>query len=247
MRRKIFLIICIGVLIISSIPFISLFFDSIEQSQLNNEIKQTVEMVDEDQISFAELKKINPDLVAILYVSNSDLYLPIVQTDNNNYYLDHDFKRQNNEYGAVFMDYRSNADFSSNNTFIYGHSVLGGNTWEMFTFLKEYMNYEFYKEHPTITIVTENGSYDYQVFSSYESSGNSESYQPILANDEQYSNYLNLVQTKSFYKTDISVQKEDRIITLYTCSLKGITRISELHSNDKRYFIHAVLIDHDEL
>lgn len=51
-------------------------------------------------LSFAELKQMNSDLVAIMYIPNTDIYLPIVQTANNEYYLKHNFYKNYDEQEA---------------------------------------------------------------------------------------------------------------------------------------------------
>lgn len=223
------------------LPFLQLFRQKVEDNVLKSELKETISEKQNGKVSFDELKKINPDLVAILYLEGTDMYLPIVQTTNNDYYLNHSFNGGYSDYGAIFMDCRSNSDFSSRNTFIYGHSVLYGGTWEMFTFLRQYMNEDFYHQYPSFKIVTEDREFSADVVSAYKAAGNSDSYQPEINDEDSYSNYLNLIKNKSNYQTDADVTCEENLVTLYTCSLEGITRMDQLHLNQDRYFVHLVL------
>ena len=124
----------ITLLTVSLIPFINLFFKEQEKKEIENNVKEVVQEKESKKegkkqesstLSFAELKQMNSDLVAIMYIPNTDIYLPIVQTANNEYYLKHNFYKNYDEQGSIYMDAKASADFGSKNTFIYGHSVLG--------------------------------------------------------------------------------------------------------------------------
>ena len=236
MKRKIAYFILCFTLFISLIPLVKYFLKEQKDKEVIHKIQ---EVVKQDNTDFADLKAINEDLVAILYVEGTDIYLPIVQTTDNDFYLNHNFYKKYDEYGCPFMDYQANADFSNRNTFVYGHNVLAGN--EMFSFLKNYMNESYVREHPYINIKTENAEYRVLIFSGYTSQQNSESYQPNINDDSSFQNYINVIQSKSNYQLGIEPTISDHILSLYTCALDGITHYSQLSSNTNRYFVHAIL------
>jgi sortase B len=70
----------------------------------------------------AELQQRNPDAVAWLVVEGTEINYPIVQGDDNEFYLKSDFEKKQNNHGAIFMDYRNNA-FADYNTILYGHNM----------------------------------------------------------------------------------------------------------------------------
>lgn len=79
-------------------------------------------------VDFRELKNKNNDTVAWINVNNTNINYPVVQTDNNDYYLTHSFDKTNNEAGWVFLDYRNDSSFSDKNTIVYAHSRLDKTT-----------------------------------------------------------------------------------------------------------------------
>jgi len=245
MKKKLILGGLITLLTVSLIPFINLFFKEQEKKEIENNVKEVVQEKESKKegkkqesstLSFAELKQMNSDLVAI---PNTDIYLPIVQTANNEYYLKHNFYKNYDEQGSIYMDAKASADFGSKNTFIYGHSVLG--TGGMFTFLKNYMSASYYQQHPIIKIMTEEKLYDAHIVSAYKDVDTSASYQTNITDDVSYTSYIDVIAGKSNYVTNVQATTDKNMVTFYTCSLDGITNNSQLASTKDRYYIHAVL------
>ena len=73
-------------------------------------------------VDFNELKKKNSDTVGFIKVNGTNVNYPIVQSNNNSYYLKHAFDKTPNSAGWVFADYRNNMINFDKNTVIYGHS-----------------------------------------------------------------------------------------------------------------------------
>ena len=67
--------------------------------------KQTV-------VDFKALKKINPDIVAWIRIPDTSIDYPVVQGNDDSYYLTHTFKKTEHVAGAIFLDSDNNADFS---------------------------------------------------------------------------------------------------------------------------------------
>ena len=107
MKKKLILGGLITLLTVSLIPFVNLFFKEQEKKEIENNVKEVVEAKESKKeegkkekggnLSFAELKQMNSDLVAIMYIPNTDIYLPIVQTANNEYYIKHNFYKNYDE------------------------------------------------------------------------------------------------------------------------------------------------------
>ena len=74
-------------------------------------------------VDLEALKEKNNDTVGFINIKNTNINYPIVQTTNNDYYLNHAYDKSYNEAGWVFMDYRNN-NFNDFNTIIYGHGRL---------------------------------------------------------------------------------------------------------------------------
>ena len=68
-------------------------------------------------VNFNELLRKNKDTVGWLKLEGTNINYPVVQTDNNDYYLNHAFNGYKNYAGWFFMDYINNAvDFDKNTT-----------------------------------------------------------------------------------------------------------------------------------
>lgn len=185
------------------------------------------------EVDFDELKKINSDIVGWIVIEDTQINYPIVQGNDNTFYLNHSHDKSWNSYGSIFMDYESFSDFSSYNTFIYGHHTKNGS---MFGELYKYMNVEFYENHNTFYLYTPTGNYEAQIFSAYVDSTTSDSYNQFFSTEKEYEEYIKMVKSKSNYKTDVNVNSsKDNIITLYSCSHESSRQKTD------RYFIHAVL------
>lgn len=84
-------------------------------------------------VDFKDLKARNEDTVAWLRMDAVGVSMPIVQTLDNDYYLSHDIDKKKNNLGWVFADARSNLNYLSTNSVLYGHNT--GNK-QMFGSLK---------------------------------------------------------------------------------------------------------------
>ncbi|MEY8354023.1 class B sortase [Lachnospiraceae bacterium 54-53] len=107
-------------------------------------------------IRFEELQRINPDIVGWLKIEGTVIDYPIVQTDNNETYLETDFEGNKSETGAVFLDYESEPDFSGRHNILYGHHMKNGS---MFKDIIKYKDETFFKEHQKITVYTPEREY----------------------------------------------------------------------------------------
>ena len=119
------------------------------------------------ELVYNELLKINEDTIGWIKVKNTNINYPIVQTNNNDYYLNHAFDKTENIAGWIFADYRNNMDTISKNTIIYGHSVRGRNL--MFGSLKNVLNENWYTnpENLKIELNIKGTTYNWQIFSIY--------------------------------------------------------------------------------
>ena len=105
----------------------------------------------------------NPDTVGYITIEGSQVDNPVVQTSNNEYYLDHGFDGQEFRAGTVFMDctddFGADPETWSENIVLYGHN-MADNT--MFGSLRQYrQNPSYYKEAPFITFSSNYADYTY--------------------------------------------------------------------------------------
>lgn len=241
------LIIAVCVFCYAGYQLMQIFLANHEEKQETDKLREIADIPNNKEdleyfhVNFDQLKVINEDVVGWIVVKDTEISYPIVQGDDNDYYLTHTFERKENYAGAIFMDASANADFSDMNTFIYGHNVHHGT---MFAELANYVNESFYKAHPYIYLYTPNGNYQLQVFSAYVDKADSSSYQMQFMSADDFARYLNEVIAKSRYDTGVSVESSERIVTLYTCSYENGQNPDNTDAEyiDERYYIHAKII-----
>ena len=115
---------------------------------------------------WAALQAENQDIVGWIYVPGCDISFPVMQSKDNEYYLNHTVSGEYNNRGSIFLDANANAQFQDDNSIIYGHSVEGGG---MFTLLKKYCDEDFFKSHP-VFYTTSFGDYRQETLDSMKQS-----------------------------------------------------------------------------
>jgi len=168
------------------------------------------------EVDFAALKEIGgDDAFGWLYIPDTVMNYPVARTDNNDYYLNHVLGGRYNSGGCPFLDYRNAIDLSDKHSQIYGHHLRNG---MMFACLDEYADQEFYEEHKTVYMTTENARYKLYVLSAYVTSSVSDSYKRTFIDDEDYEAWLDEIRSLSSIQSDVELTAEDRVMTLSTCA-----------------------------
>ena len=172
----------------------------------------------ENPVDFAALREINSDICGWLYAEGTRLDYPLLHTDNNEYYLDHLYDGEKNDYGSLFLDFRNSDDFTDRNTVIYGHHMRNGS---MFGLLEEYKSQAFYEAFPTMVLHTPGGSYRIELICGTEESGNEEFVRFRFDSEEDFMQYVAAFRERSTFQSDVTLEPGDRIISLCTCSYKN--------------------------
>lgn len=156
----------------------------------------------------------NEDYRCWLKMDNTKIDYPVVQSNDNSYYLDRDFNKNYLAAGSIFMDFRNDFD-SDKSVVIYGHNMRN-NT--MFGELDNFKRESFFKENNKFKIEYKDKTYTYEVFSVYIGDASENFVEVSFDSDEEYIDYLSRIKSKSLFKSDIEVSSKDKIVTLYTCS-----------------------------
>lgn len=183
-------------------------------------------------VNFDELLKRNSDTVGWINIPATNINYPVVQTNNNEYYLTHAFDNSKNSAGWIFTDYRNNMTDFDNNTIIYGHSRFDGT---MFGTLKNALSQNWYndKNNHVIRLSTPSQNTMWQVFSVYQTPTNFDYLKTTFASDSSYKAYLNEVSNRSVHSFTTRPNTNDKIITISTCAN---------NIQDDRIVLHARLI-----
>lgn len=245
-HRKLFIIfkiIYISIMLgIAFFCFYKFYSISKERKNMQEEYEHIIDIAEveereveenENKINFEELEKVNSDIVGWITIEDTNINYPIVQGKDNTYYLKHSFSKEYSNYGAIYMDATANDDFSSLNTFIYGHNTSNSS---MFGELKKFMKQSFYDEHRNIYIYTKDKNYKLEIFSVHIDTASSKSYQMNFTTIDAYKKYIVLMKEESVISSDVEIDYDnDKIVTLYSCSHE------RGNSKFDRYFIHAII------
>ena len=182
-----------------------------------------------ESLDLSALQAVNPDVVGWIRIPDTRVDYPLMQGQDNDYYLTHTWDGQENSVGSIFLEHRNHMDFTDFNTIVYGHNMNDGS---MFAALPRFATTWYYERHPYVYILTASGVLRYEVFASYRASVEGSTYGLSFQQDMTKVNFLTDAVKNSQLTTDIQPALTDRILTLSTCSGVG-------YSN--RWVVHARL------
>ena len=163
----------------------------------------------------------NKRLIGWLKIADINIDYPVMQTNDNAYYLDHNFDNKYDKNGCLFLDYQCDVINRNTNLIIYGHNMQSGN---MFGNLDKYSSEEYYKEHPKFEFDTiyEKGAYEIvYVFRSkiYNEDAVVFKYYQFLDVQSELEFNSNMAEMSkiSLYDTGITPEYGDELLTLSTC------------------------------
>lgn len=174
-----------------------------------------------------EAAAINNEVVGWIRIAGTAIDYPVVQAQDNKYYLTRDAQKKNNKAGAIFLDYRCDAVSLQRNNILYGHHMKDGS---MFASITQYKDKEYLQAHRIIEYFTTDGLVKWEVFSAYVTSTSFYYIQTDFPSEKAYSGFLDLVQAKSLVANDTVLSAEDDILTLSTCTYEF---------ENARFVVHA--------
>lgn len=186
----------------------------IKEKELNEPSKLAEE-------NYLRLKDINKDLVGWININNTSIDYPILQTEDNEFYLNHDINKDKSKIGSIYVDYEVNLKDSPKNIIIYGHNM---NNDSMFSNLDKFKSKEFYKDNSIISINLFGQEMEYKIFGvciiDIKSNDDTFKYNQFVKpkNNEEVQDYIEEVKMRSLYDTGEDASLEDEFITLSTCS-----------------------------
>lgn len=167
------------------------------------------------QINLAALREANPDVVGWIRIPDTKIDYPLMQGEDNDFYLNHTWDKQPNSVGSIFLEHLCSSDLTDYNTIIYGHNMKNNS---MFGDLEDYAVKDYWKTHPYVYLATEAGVFRYEVFAFYQAAVESLTYSINPQREDTKEDFLNLALENSQINTGIVPALTDRILTLSTCS-----------------------------
>ncbi len=187
--------------------------------------------------SMTSIYEKNADTAGWITVGGTSIDNVVMHTDNNDFYLDHDFNGSYSQPGTVFADFRcvvNDYGFNqSDNIILYGHNQANG---EMFGTLQKYKitkqntsKFDFYLQHPTFTFSNLYEEYTYKIIAlfvvevepKHVRDGVVFDYQNYIrfgSKEKTYDQFMENVTARSQIITGVDVNEDDQFMTLSTCS-----------------------------
>lgn len=255
-KRRTFFIIIMSMVALASIGY--LVFYAIEYAHNEAQFEEIATLVNEDAGSseysvtlvledkskppilkkYESVYQKNKKIVGWLSIEGTDIDYPVMQTVNNDYYLDHNFNQEYDKNGSIFLDKDCDPAFPNDNMIIYGHHMKSG---RMFGNLNRYSKESYYKEHPIINFDTIYAEGKYRVMYVFRSRIYSEDeivfkyYKFIDATSEdEFRSNMEEMAKMSLYDTGVTASYGDKLITLSTC---------DSSENNGRFVVVAKKID----
>ena len=198
------------------------------ENLIEDTIEQESNNVDEINIDWEKLMKVNKDIVGWIKINDTNINYPILKDNSELKYLKHSYNGDYNINGSIFT--LNNNPFQENETVIYGHNMKTG---LMFSDLGKYLNKNFLYQHINFKIYSKNVNYNATVFSVYSTD---------IEKEESNTKLLNFQEKINYYKSKSQyiIENEDeinKIVKLSTCSYINNT----VTPTNKRYYIIANL------
>lgn len=208
----------------------------LSQDDLDDIIKPTPVDTEYERIrnKLYALKELYPDLYGWVVLENTNINYPVMQAENNEFYLTHAYDGKSLQAGAIFADYRCDRTLLNNrNLILYGHHMTSASSGAMFRPLDNFLSEDFFRNNGEIKIYTLDGAYTYKVFSVYTT----DKYYPYITtyfpDEDSFVSFAERIAGNSIHESDLKVGEGDHILTLSTCNNR---------TTDGRLAIHAVLI-----
>lgn len=187
------------------------------------------------EYDFDKLKEINTDIVGYIEVDNTNISYPVVKSSDNSYYLNHSYKKEKNNIGSIFLDYRNDLDNLSKNNIIYGHGRLDNTMFGSLNNLLDSSNLDS-KESYYITLSTPNSIMTFKIFSVYTIPKEGYYIKTYFSSNKYFKEFLETIMKRSIYNFNTDVNTSDKILTLSTCK----------DNFGKRIVVHAKLLKKEE-
>ena len=212
-------------------------YDNVAKEYVKDKEKEPISIKDSTgdkivppDIDHDGLLKKNEDYIAWIRYESLGIDLPIVQGDDDIYYLKHNFNKEYAANGTIFIHSENNKDFSDPHTMMFGHNMLNDT---MFGSLFKLQDPEYAKDKDTFWISTKNGSYRCHVFCVKEIPAVDPTYMFFEGYCEEYTDYLKAAKDSSEVEFPTTPGPKDRIVTLSTCARDG--------RDNRRVVVQAVI------
>lgn len=256
---RILTLLCLAVFLFSAWKLVGIFQEYREAEQLYNDAANEFTTLNSDQdkehavpvptmreqapveVDFSKLLKINDDIIGWIYMEDTVVNYPLLQGENNLYYLDKTMYKKYLASGSIYLDCDNEPDFSDAHSIIFGHNMKNHT---MFGDLSDLRDEDYLKEHPYVDLILTDGTWmRYEICSVYRAHVEDGTFRAPLNKAKNFKPFMELITEKNMHadsELDLPVvQEEDKVLTLSTCT--------EDSADLERFVVHAVLVSVDGL
>ena len=256
---RILTLLCLAVFLFSAWELVGIFQEYREAEQLYKETADEFTTLNSDQekehavpvpsmweqapieVDFSNLLKINEDVIGWIYMEDTVVNYPVLQGENNFYYLDKTYYKKYLASGSIYLDCDNEPDFSDAHSIIFGHNMKNHT---MFGDLSDLRDEDYLKEHPYVDLILTDGTWmRYEICSVYRAHVEDGTFRAPLNKAKNFKPFMELITEKNMYadsELDLPVvQEDDKVLTLSTCT--------EDSADLERFVVHAVLVSVDGL
>ena len=229
MRKKAITIICLVVIGFSSWKIIDYFLTYKNVEEDEKELQETIATT-----SLTKLQTQYDEMIGWIQIEQTKIDYPIMQAENNEFYLTHSYEGEKLRAGSIFLDYRNDPFLNDRHSIIYGHDLRNGS---MFGQLYQFGDQSFAEANRHIAIDIGNERLQLEVFAAYETTTDFYYIETEFTN-ESFELFIKTIKEKSVITFDEIINRHDQIITLSTC-------VSDSGS-DERFVVHAKVVEREE-
>ncbi|MCM1008244.1 MAG: class B sortase [Ruminococcus flavefaciens] len=161
--------------------------------------------------SVKNIQAVYTDVVGWLYIPDTSVNYPVMQGEDNDFYLHHSCDGSRLLSGSVFLDFRCESRFMNNLNVLYGHNMNNGS---MFADVCKFKEYGYFQAHKYGWLATADDVYRIDFFSAAVTDCDDEIYSGFENTADRISHIYDISQI--YEPTEISEQ--DRLVLLSTCS-----------------------------
>lgn len=158
----------------------------------------------------ANLSREYDEAAAWLYILDTNINYPIMQSNNNDYYLHRAVDGSYLYAGSLFLDFRCDSDFGYFTSIIYGHNMKNGS---MFADIAKYADETYFYGHNYGWLTTDESVKLIDFFAVEIVKSDSGIYEVV----PQYEHWLAEVKASAVIYENVEIAMDDNVIMLSTC------------------------------
>ena len=179
----------------------------------------------------------NEDTIGWIFIDGLDIDYPVLQAQDNDYYLDRGADGSSFWHGCVYADYRNTFNegyYTPRNITLYAHNK---DDHQYFANLRDYRLLETARPNPYIYFSTKDGDEVYKVFAAFYAETQL-NYNTANPSDDLMAQLIAEVKKRSEITFDVPVDSSDQLLTLSTCCYR-YTYANGQARTDQRFVVMA--------